>query len=566
MARARLDADEHRVRAGLALLERGDELERVGRHHAVVVVGGGDQGGRVAHARLQVVERRVRLQVPELGRVVAGAVLHGPAPPNRELVEAEHVHDAHRRQGDLVKLGALGHASAHEQPAVGAAGDGQPLRRGVFFADQVLGRGDEVVEHVLLLFAHAGLVPALAVLAAAPQVGHGVDAAAFQPEHHRGAERRGHAGVEAAVGVQVGGVVAGERQALLVHDEHGNLRAVLRGVKHLLGLEAGRVEGELGATEQLAAARLQVVLEDHRRIGEVGEGVEQHRVLQLAVEAARRSQTGELDLLFQPAVQGVLVDAGAHVHEVGAEQLAAGGRGAAQHVLLFGDDGLPVLRLGPARVDQDHPVVGRAVVRVDEEALAHVVDDRVVVPEARAEHLELAALALQVADAHLVAVSPLGAGDDQEAPVLGHAGAVVAQRMLGVLEHEAVLRLRVAQLVEVDLLVFVPGGELLARLGGVVAAVVEAVAAPGRAGELDPLQVVRQLAAAGHAHDLQLAPVGAGRRVADHDVAVVLGETGQAGPRGAVLRERIGVEEDLGLAGQALLVIGHALVLEAVVL
>jgi len=138
--------------------------------------------------------------------------------------------------------------------------------------------------------------------------------------------------------------------------------------------------------------------------------------------------------------------------------------------------------------------------------------------------------------------------------------------MLGVLEDEAVLGLGVAQLVEVDLLVLVPGGELLARFGGVVATVVEAVAAPGRAGELDPLQVVRQLAAAGHAHDLQLAPVGARRRVADHDVAVVLGETGQTGPRGAVLRERVGIEEDLGLAGQALLVVGHALVLEAVVL
>ena len=42
-----LDADQHRRIAGLGGLQRGGELERMARHHPVVVVGGGDQGGRV---------------------------------------------------------------------------------------------------------------------------------------------------------------------------------------------------------------------------------------------------------------------------------------------------------------------------------------------------------------------------------------------------------------------------------------------------------------------------------------------------------------------------------------
>jgi hypothetical protein len=46
----------------------------------------------------------------------------------------------------------------------------QARRRGPAFADQVLGRRDEVVEHVLLLEQRAGLVPFLAVLAAAAQL------------------------------------------------------------------------------------------------------------------------------------------------------------------------------------------------------------------------------------------------------------------------------------------------------------------------------------------------------------------------------------------------------------
>ena len=47
VAGAGFDADQHGLVAGLRRLQRGGELEAVGRHHAVVVVAGGDQRGRI---------------------------------------------------------------------------------------------------------------------------------------------------------------------------------------------------------------------------------------------------------------------------------------------------------------------------------------------------------------------------------------------------------------------------------------------------------------------------------------------------------------------------------------
>ena len=55
MARLDVNADEHRIRPGVNLLQARSELEAVGRHDAVVVVAGGDHRGRVGGLRLEVV-------------------------------------------------------------------------------------------------------------------------------------------------------------------------------------------------------------------------------------------------------------------------------------------------------------------------------------------------------------------------------------------------------------------------------------------------------------------------------------------------------------------------------
>ena len=99
-----------------------------------------------------------------------------------------------------------------------------------------------------------------------------------------------------------------------------------------------------------------------------------------------------------------------------------------------------------------------------------------------------------------------------------------------------------------------------------VAAVVEAVAHPAGAGELDPLQDVTGLLAGLEVHHADLLPVAAGGVAHHNHVIVVIGGAGEAGGHGAVLAQGIGVEEDLVLAIEAVADVPDALILQAVVL
>ena len=71
----------------------------------------------------------------------------------------EHVHDAGAGQGDGEQLGPLLHHSANQEAPVRLAHEAQRRGRRVALALQVFGCRDEVVEHVLFLLVHAGLVP-----------------------------------------------------------------------------------------------------------------------------------------------------------------------------------------------------------------------------------------------------------------------------------------------------------------------------------------------------------------------------------------------------------------------
>ena len=136
----RLDADEHRLVAALRRLHRRRELERVARHHAVVVIGRRDERRRIAGARLDVLQRRVLDQERELRRVRRRAVLGDPGAAAGELVVAQHVHHADRGQRHREEIRPLLHHRADQQPAVRAAHDAELRRRGVLLLDQVLGR------------------------------------------------------------------------------------------------------------------------------------------------------------------------------------------------------------------------------------------------------------------------------------------------------------------------------------------------------------------------------------------------------------------------------------------
>ena len=104
--------------AALGVLAAGRELEAVAGHHAVVMVGRGYQGRRIARPLLQIVQRRVGVEVLEVLRVFRAAIVPRPRAADREAMEAEHVHDAHLRDAGAEQVGALRHAGTHQEAAV----------------------------------------------------------------------------------------------------------------------------------------------------------------------------------------------------------------------------------------------------------------------------------------------------------------------------------------------------------------------------------------------------------------------------------------------------------------
>ena len=75
--------------------------------------------------RRHVVDGGVAVQIRKLRDAVGGPVLRHPRPADRELVEAEHVHDTDRRQRRPEQLRPLIHDGADQQAAVRPATDRQ---------------------------------------------------------------------------------------------------------------------------------------------------------------------------------------------------------------------------------------------------------------------------------------------------------------------------------------------------------------------------------------------------------------------------------------------------------
>ena len=171
VARLGLDADEHRGVSRLGVLQGGRELVAVSRHHPVVVVGGGDERGRIAGAGSKIVKRGIGQQRLELLGILRGAVVRNPGPSNGEFLETQHVQHPDCRQGRTEQFRPLSHDGSHQQPSVTAPADGQLGGTGVSVPDQPFGCGNEVIENVLLVLLGPSLVPLFSVLASSPQVG-----------------------------------------------------------------------------------------------------------------------------------------------------------------------------------------------------------------------------------------------------------------------------------------------------------------------------------------------------------------------------------------------------------
>src|SRR5690606_35080263 len=98
------------------------------------------------------------------------AVFGDPRAPQTKLVIAHHVEQrvvAHHsaKQGWL-----LHHRRTYQQATIRTAANAEVPWTGVTGSNEVLGCSNEVIENVLLVFAHAGLVPCLTVFTSAPQI------------------------------------------------------------------------------------------------------------------------------------------------------------------------------------------------------------------------------------------------------------------------------------------------------------------------------------------------------------------------------------------------------------
>src|SRR5581483_2262631 len=88
MAGARFDTSQYGRRAGLAVLQLGDELEAMAGHDAIVGVCRCYQRCGIFRALFEVMVRRVSIKGIKLLGIVRGAVIIGQVPPGGELLEA----------------------------------------------------------------------------------------------------------------------------------------------------------------------------------------------------------------------------------------------------------------------------------------------------------------------------------------------------------------------------------------------------------------------------------------------------------------------------------------------
>ena len=546
------------------MLHRGGELERVGRNDTVVVVRGSHQRRGVFHALLYIVQRRVLVNIGKLLLVLRRTVLHGPAPADGELVVAEHVHHAHGRKAHGIEVRTLHLAGADQQSAVRAAVDGQLVRRRVFSGDQVLGGGDEVVEDVLLVLEHAGLVPLLAVLRAAAQVGDAVDAALLDEHQRRGVEAGREVDLKTAVSVKQAGILAVALHVLAAGDEHRDLRAVLRGVEHLLGREQFGIEIHLRSLVERRFARSDVVFVDRGRSRVVGQRIVKFRVLLPAVESADRADGRKRHFAHLLAGVVVLVNPALRILQVVGEQAAARRAHAFEQVpFTLGNHRFDPP--GTVQIDLHQRVVRRIPVGHVIKPVVLAVDGRIIGIETRQQDAEFRVRHPFIEDLH--SRRTLRSYDEEPFAVLRRPCREVTQRMFPVLVNELVGRLGRTQRMVINLLKLVLG-RVGVLLRGVVGAVIEplGIGRPPCAREFHPLDLVGSERLVGGVHHADLHPVRTrrGGRIGKPAAVLREGHVGQ-GHR-PVVGELIGVEEHLAGLARLLRAVDHRLVLQTVVI
>mmetsp|Transcript_80871 Transcript_80871/g.196177 ORF Transcript_80871/g.196177 Transcript_80871/m.196177 type:complete len:603 (+) Transcript_80871:661-2469(+) len=235
--------------------------------HAVVSGRGGEHDGRVLGGAAQPVVRRVALEEgPVLGHLRVAELAH-PRGSGEQLAVPVHVEQRHLADDGAEELGRADQHVTGEQPAVGAALDGELLRAGDPPPHEVRRHRLEVLVRLVPLLLERGLVPARAELAAAADVGLGVDAALLEPaDADGGGVARCEADLKAAVAVEQRRRRAVEAERLGADEEVGHLGAVGRRGLELLRLQAVRVV-HVGEGLELLLRRAERLVRPRERVG-----------------------------------------------------------------------------------------------------------------------------------------------------------------------------------------------------------------------------------------------------------------------------------------------------------
>ncbi len=232
-----------------------------------------------------------------------------------------------------------------------------------------------------------------------------------------------------------------------------------------------------------------------------------------------------------------------------------------QYAVVFG--------FGFPDIDGDQSTSRRQSVGLEEEDGSVVSDERVFVIEGR-HQVDGHAVGfgeVLVEDSVLV-VGPFPNGQDQVASVLGDVGIKAPVGVVGPFVDQHIVGLGRADAVVVDFLIQVDALELVAFAGFVKPAVEEAstVVGPRDAAELDPLELVVELASRVDVHHSPGLPVRTrlGHSIGHVPTVVAEGGTGQCD--GSVLGPGVGVDQDPGLAVEGVEAVKYRLVLQSVVL
>ena len=357
---------------GIVFLNQGRHFAGVKRIDSGIAVSGVEHDGGEFHARLHVLIRRVLEQVGKLVGVIGRAVFGGPPLADQEILETDHIEQGKAAPDGAEHFRMLGHSGAHEKAAVGASTNREVVNRGVFFIDQILGRGEEVVEDVLLVLEHSGLVPFFAVLATSAQIGLGEEAALLKPPRVFRIPARVEIDEEAAITGHQSRSVAVALHAFFGGDEHRNARAVFGFVENLLDLVVVGVERHLRFSEDFGLAGGNVVAINGGRDDERLEAVESFVRILASIELGGRAEGGIFEVSDLVAVESEDIGLGDDIVESGDEQLSAHDGDAGDDVGGLGDDGGPVLWLRVSDGNFDDAIVGRLIIGEQVEIVAVV--------------------------------------------------------------------------------------------------------------------------------------------------------------------------------------------------